>query len=162
MEARSSSMAMSRIYELNSASLQDYIRNFRPIEGQVGAVFLIDGQVVGLDSFGKPETFAKVFKKLLESYALDAIDQYNPQKEIKVHKSQVTELIKSALSTEIESRPSVGLGMDLRIESRKLTGFALGFEEQIMHLAVFVKISNGVKKDQFTRITRFSARSRNH
>ncbi len=95
MEARSASMAMCRIYELNSAFLEDYTRNFRPIEDQVGEVFLIDGQVVGLDSFGKPETFSKVFKKLLESYVLDAIDKYNPQKEVKVHKSQVTDLIKA-------------------------------------------------------------------
>jgi hypothetical protein len=41
----------------------------------VGAAFLIDGKVVGIDSFGKPDTFSKVFKKLLESYALDAIDR---------------------------------------------------------------------------------------
>jgi hypothetical protein len=63
-----------------NASLEEYTRNFRPIEGQVGAVFLIDGKVVGIDGFGKPETFSKVFRKLLESYMLDTIYQYNPQK----------------------------------------------------------------------------------
>jgi hypothetical protein len=40
----------------------------------VGAVFLINGKVVGLDSLGKPDTLSKVFKKLVQSYALDAID----------------------------------------------------------------------------------------
>jgi ARG/rhodanese/phosphatase superfamily protein len=159
MEARSPSMAMSRIYELNSASLEEYSRNFRPIEGQVGAFFLIDGKVVGLDSFGKPETFSKVFKKLLESYALDAIDQYNPQKEIKVHKSQVTDLLKSAQSAQIESRPSVGLGTDLRLEARKLTGFALATEDQILHLAVFARPANGKKAGHYSRMARFSNRS---
>jgi hypothetical protein len=54
--------------------VEEYNRHFRPIEGQVGAVFLINGRVVGLDSFGKPDTLARVFKKLVQSYALDAID----------------------------------------------------------------------------------------
>lgn len=160
MKARSPSMAMSRIYELNSASLEEYTRNFRPIEGQVGAVFLIDGKVVGIDSFGKPDTFSKVFKKLLESYALDAIDQYNPQKGVKVLKSQATDLIKEAQSAQIESRPSVGLGTDLRLEARKLTGFALALEDQLLHLSVFAQVSNGNRVGQFSRMARFSNRSR--
>jgi len=33
-------MAMSAIYERQSENMEDYTRQFRPIEGQVGAVFL--------------------------------------------------------------------------------------------------------------------------
>ena len=62
-------MAMSAIYERQSGSVEEYTRHFRPIEGQVGAVFLINGRVVGLDSFGKPDTLSKVFKKE-EGYGL--------------------------------------------------------------------------------------------
>jgi len=62
-------MAMSAIYERQSGSVEKYTRQFRPIEGQVGAVFLINGRVVGLDSFGKPDTLSKVFKKE-EGYGL--------------------------------------------------------------------------------------------
>jgi hypothetical protein len=195
MKAKSRSMAMSHIYEVNKASLDEYTRNFKVIDGQMGAVFLIDGKVVGLDSLGKPDTFSKVFKKLLESYALDAIDRdasckpasgagskeakynkkgsdltgkppspsgglqlYNPQKEIKVQRSQVTNFLKSTQSTQVESRPSVGLGTDLRLESRKLTGFALSQEDQILHLAVFTKVSNGKNAEPRSRMSRFSNR----
>jgi hypothetical protein len=161
MDALSPSMAMSRIYELNTATLEEYTRNFRTIEGQVGAVFLIDGKVVGMDSFGKPETLAKVFKKLLESYALDAIDSYDPQKEPKALKSQVTDLLKSTQTAQVESRPSVGLGTDLRLESRKLTGFALALEDQILHLAVFAQQGSENRTGHYSHMARFSNRSRN-
>jgi hypothetical protein len=161
MKAKSASMAMSHIYEVNKATLDEYTRNFQVIEGQLGAIFLIDGQVVGMDSFGKPETFSKVFKKLLESYALDAIDQYNPQEEGKVSKSKVTDLIKSVRSAEIEIRPSVGLGQDLRLESRKLNGFALALEDQILHTAVFARTSQNKEGVPQSRMARFSNRSRN-
>jgi hypothetical protein len=127
----------------------------------VGAIFLIDDQVVGMDSFGKPETFSKFFKKLLESYALDAIDQYTPQDEGKVLKSQVTDLIKSARSSEIEIRPSVGLGEDLLLESRKLNGFALGFQNGILHQAIFARANSGNSIGKYSKMYGFSIRSRN-
>jgi len=58
--------------------------------------------VVGLDSFGKPDTLPRVFKKLVQSYALDAIDFLEPDKEIKVSKTGVSDLIQSA-------RPACGI-----------------------------------------------------
>ena len=74
----STTMAMADIYEKERSSLSGYVKHFRPVEMQVGAVFLINGTVVGLDSFGKPETLAKLFKKLVESYAVDAVDWSKP------------------------------------------------------------------------------------
>lgn len=76
-------------------------------------------------------------------------------------KSQVTDLIKAAQSAEIETRPSVGLGLDLRLESRKLNGFALAFEDQILHLAIFARTNSGNRKGEYSRMARFSNRSRN-
>jgi hypothetical protein len=68
----------------------------------------------------------------------------------------------SAQSSQIESRPSVGLGTDLRLESRKLTGFALALEDHLLHLAVFARVSNENRVNQYTRMTRFSNRRRNN
>jgi hypothetical protein len=76
--AVSPSMAMSEIYEKDRPSLEEYVKHFHLIGSQVGAVFMIGGKVAGMDAFGKPETFTSVFKKLVESYALDAIDWYDP------------------------------------------------------------------------------------
>jgi hypothetical protein len=58
----------------------------------------------------------------------------------------------------IESRPSVGLGMDMRLASRKLTGFALSQEDQILHLAVFAKASQRKKGEPLSGMARFSKR----
>jgi len=48
------------------------------------------------------------------------------------------------------------LGTDLRLESRKLTGFALSQEDQTLHLAVFTKFSNGKKVGHYSIMARFS------
>ena len=122
---------------------------------------MINGMVVGLDAFGKPGTFSEVFKKRLESYALDAIDWYDPDKGHKALKSEVTRFQKSALSTSAETRPSVGLGTDFRLESRKITGFALGLDDQVLHLFIFARADGQDRNNSNSRIERFSSRRRN-
>jgi hypothetical protein len=161
MSAESPTMAMSEIYEKQRAALNGYINHFRLVEMQVGAVFMINGKVVGLDCFGKPETFSKVFRKLVESYALDAIDWSEQESSSKAPKSDVTKFLLAASAASVESRPSVGLGIDYRLESYNLTGFALSHEDQVLHCSVFAR-RNGHREERYSsRMQRYSRRRRN-
>jgi hypothetical protein len=121
---------------------------------------MINGKVVGLDCFGKPETFSKVFRKLVESYALDCIDWCDKSQSWKVLKSDVTKFLKAAGTARIEDRPSVGLGTDYRLESRDLTGFALAHEDQILHLSIFARGNGDREEPPKSGIQRFSTRRR--
>ena len=158
--AESPSMAMAAIYEKDRPSIQEYTKRFRLIESQVGAVFAIDGKVVGLDTFGKPGSFSKVFKKLVESYALDAVDLFDPDNEVKTLRSEVTDFMKASRGIQVESRPSVGLGNDCRLESKKVTGFALTLDGQILHLSIFAKANSQKQIKQTSRMERYSRRRR--
>jgi hypothetical protein len=71
----SETSAVSDIYEQESTRLEDYVHSFSVLEGQAGAVFAIDGRVVGLELFDSAETLRKLFPKLLRSYGLDALDR---------------------------------------------------------------------------------------
>ena len=161
MDAPSPTGAMAAIYDKERPSIREYVKHFRLIDSQVGAIFMINGKVVGLDAFGKPGTFSKVFKKLLESYTLDAIDWYDPDKEHKALKSEVTRFQKSTLSAKAETRPSVGLGTDFRLESRKITGFAMALDDQLLHVSIFARVDGGDRDVADSRIERFSRRRRN-
>ena len=156
--AESPSMAMAAIYEKDRSSIQDYTKHFRLIDSQVGAVFVINGKVVGLDTFGKPESYSKIFKKLVESYALDAVDWFDPAKEVKTLRSEVTKFIKASRSTQVETRPSVGLGKDCRLESKKVAGFALTLDDQILHMSIFAKENGPNNVKQSARMERYSRR----
>ena len=159
--AHSPSGAMAAIYDKERPSFDEYVKDFHLIDSQVGAIFMINGQVAGMDAFGRPDTYSKVFRKLLESYALDAIDWYDPDKEQEAYKSEVTKFQKAAFSADAEVRPGVGLGTDYRIESRKVTGFALALKDQILHLSVFDR-GNGQNREQRTsRMGRYTQRRRN-
>ncbi|MCK8600502.1 ARPP-1 family domain-containing protein [Desulfoferrobacter suflitae] len=159
--AESPSMAMSAIYDKEMPSIEEYVKNFSLVDFQIGAISAINGQVVGLDSLGKPASFAKVFKKLLQSYALDALDWYDPEEEKKALKSGASKFLKDCLAAETEAHAGVGLGIDHRIGSKNATGFALTRDDQLLHLCIFAKESRQKSEQSGARMRRFSAR-RNH
>jgi len=161
MEAHSPSGAMAAIYDKERPSIDEYIKDFHLIDSQVGAIFMINGQIAGMDAFGKPDTFSKIFKKLLESYALDAIDWYEEGKEYKALKSEVTKFRKAADAAGSEGQPGVGLGTDFRIESRRVTGFGLVLNEKVLHLSVFAREDRGKGNGHESRIGRYTQRRRN-
>ena len=160
-DAMSPSMAMSSIYEKDLPSLQEYLEHFSLIGSQVGAVFLINGKVVGMDAFGKPETFSKTFKKLVESYALDAVDWLEEGKDYKASRSEVTKFIQGTLTCPLETRAAVGLGTDCRLDSGKLTGFALSLDDKVVHMSIFARFDGVKGESQTSRMARYSRRSWN-
>jgi len=160
-DAMSPSMAMAGIYEKDLPSLQEYLEHFSLIGSQVGAVFLINGKVVGMDAFGKPETFSKTFKKLVESYALDAVDWLEEGKEHKASRSEVTKFIQGTLACSLETHAGVGLGTDCRLESGKLNGFALSFDDKVVHMSIFASPEDNKRRSQTSRMARYSRRSQN-
>ena len=160
-EVHSPSGAMAAIYDKERPSLEEYVKDFHLIDSQVGAILMINGRVAGMDAFGRPDTFSKVFKKLLESYALDAIDWYEEGKEYKALKSNVTQFRKAADAAGSEGQPGVGLGTDFRIESRRVTGFGLVLNEKVLHVSVFERGNDQHREQRPSRMGRYTQRRRN-
>jgi hypothetical protein len=160
--AGSPSMAMAAIYEKERPSLDGYVNHFQLVTSQVGAIFLINGQAAGLEAFGRPDTFGKVFRKLLQSYALDALDGFQPEKEIKPLKSKVTPFLAQCLAADPEGRPSVGLGTDWRVENGKVAGLGLTHEGAILHLSLFNRNGGPGREARFSRMARFTERRGRH
>lgn len=153
-DAVSPSMAMGEIYEKEKPAIDQYIQGFNIIDSQVGAAFMINGEMAGMDCFGKPETFSAVFKKLIGSYALDAIDFFKEGQDYKVLKSRLTSFMKNSATAPVHAQKSVGEGMDCRLETKKITGFALCHENQIPHMSVFSKRdieTQGARLHSFSR-----------
>ena len=133
----------------------------RCFQSQVGAIFMINGKVVGMDSFGKADSFSKFFNKLVESYALDAVDWFEPEKEHKSLKNEVTNFLNYTKESRVESHPAVGLGTDYRIETGSLTGFALAMGDDLLHLSVFTRSNGKDRRVYSSGMRRFSSRRRN-
>jgi hypothetical protein len=132
--------AMSDIYEQQSGRLEDYVRSFTPAAGQVGAVFIINGRIVGLDLFDFPETFQKLLPKLLRSYGLDALDRAgsaSAEPQPLPSEVEVDKFLKEVMAAEAVEFPAIGQGQDLRLTGSSLTGAALAADDRVVHLSAF-------------------------
>ena len=132
--------AMSDIYEQQSGRLEEYVRSFTPAAGQVGAVFIINGRIVGLDLFDFPETFQKLLPKLLRSYGLDALDRAKSAPEEaqpQPSEMEVDKFLKEVMAAEAVEFPAIGQGQDLRLTGPALTGAALAADDRVVHLSAF-------------------------
>lgn len=135
MDASSPSMAIGDLYEARGSSIHDYANAFKADSLQRGAVFAIDGQVVGLELFDAPATFAKLLEKLVTSYALDALEQ---SKEASAPaETAVRQFIERMKTASTESYPAIAEGEDIRLRAPGVAGGALVVEGRIVHLAAF-------------------------
>lgn len=135
MGAHSETGAAAALYETHRGRLDDYLGAFAPVAGESGALFAVNGRVVGLELFDTPATLAKVLRRLVESYALDALDEGERPGE--PARFDAERLLEQTGTAETERFPAVGLGEDLRLSGPGLTGGALALEGRVVHLCAF-------------------------
>ncbi|RZB36278.1 MAG: hypothetical protein SRB2_02103 [Desulfobacteraceae bacterium Eth-SRB2] len=139
MNVESPTHAMADVYESYEGKLSEFINKFQLIEWQVGAVFAMDGKILGLEGFGCHDTFKRFFDKLVKSYALDALDSRDASQKESVPPNKARRFIESTLKSKGENHPSIGLGTNITFEFRTVSGAALVNDDQVLHLSAFKK-----------------------
>jgi hypothetical protein len=132
----SGTQAMADIFEGAEVKLADYAQAFRPIPRQVGAVFSINGQIAGIELFDAPAALAVYLPKLVNSYALDAIDAPGKMSSV-VESATIRQFLKQLGAATQERYPASGAGEDVRLEGEVITGGALEHGGKLVHLAAY-------------------------
>ncbi|MGQ0658311.1 MAG: ARPP-1 family domain-containing protein, partial [Chromatiales bacterium] len=135
MEALSQTSALADVFGKYESNLESYEKAMKPLAHQAGAVFAINGDSKGVDLFDHPATLAKLLPKLVQSYALDAIDlaQEADQQPASTTGS-ATRFLAALKNSAVERYPAVGLGEDLRLSGDCLVGGVLAHQERVVHL----------------------------
>ena len=159
MAAHSATGAMADLFEGQKDRLGEYLKTFRLVDCQVGAAFALNGKVVGLEIFGYQLTFSKFFQKLVQSYALDALDWLEDAGKIQVSVESVRHFLEGVQKAPGKSHPSLGLGENIRFEDDLVSGASLVHDGGVLHLSAF---SNNSHKSDGSRVPfqRFSQRKR--
>jgi len=137
MSVHSQTGAMADLFEGQKDRLADYLKAFHLVDSQVGALFAINGNVAGLECFGHWQTFSKFFKKLIQSYALDAIDMVEGAKADNIPAADVRRFLEGVRNTPRKNYPSLGLGENIRAEGPFVSGAALVHNESVLQLSAF-------------------------
>jgi hypothetical protein len=166
MQSRSETSAMSEIYETRQTELKRFAEHLKPVENQVGFIILINNSVAGMDLFDKSQTLTKLMPKLVESYALDAID---PRAAERAEECSETVDVVEAFVDEIKAAPtgkssSIGAGEDYRLTGEGVTGGALVVDDLLIHLGVFPGVGQGsdTPRGRSTSLVRASRRRRSN
>lgn len=155
--------AMADIYEQRSERLAAYARAVTAQAGQIGAAFAIDGELVGLELLDAPDAFAKVFPKLLNGYALDAVagdgrsdkgggaarSTIGPAAaRLHAGPEAVQGLIAAILRAGHTQHEALGEGFDVRLESEAVVGGALIADGRLVDLSAFAAASTGAARER--------------
>jgi hypothetical protein len=136
LQAESSTAAAAAMYEAHAHRLEDFVQAMPPASGQCGAAFAVNGELLGVDLFDASATYAKQAKKLLTSYALDAIDESGHEAPA-ARAEDCRALLADVLRADCRAFKAVGLGEDLRLSGTGVKGAALEVDGRVVHLCAF-------------------------
>jgi hypothetical protein len=136
MEAPSATQAMAEIFDRHRTSLESFVEALTPGDEQIGGLFAIGSEIVGLDLFDRRTTLAAMLPKLVRSYAIDAIDSERVDDK-RAKKKDAKAFLGKLARAEIRSYEAGGLGTDLRLRTPGIVGGALAVDGILVHLAAF-------------------------
>jgi hypothetical protein len=137
MGSPSPTQAMAQAYEDHRQRLNAVIDRVCVPEGCCGVAFAVHGQIAGVDLFDKPATLTKLWRKLIQSYAIDALEPATSSTTRVVAAAEVSSWVASAGNVPADAFQSPGLGTDLRLRSQSLAGASLIVEQHPVHLELF-------------------------
>ena len=122
------------------AGLSRKLEEFEGLSGGLpesarGVVMALGGRPVLLELLAGSRSFAKVFRKLLAGYALEALEHAGRGggPDTSLAKSFVSDVA----AARQERHPAVGAGEDVRFEAQKVSGYALVADGSVLHAAAF-------------------------
>ena len=127
-----------------------------PLPGQVGALFALGRDLIGLDCFDQSRTLAALLPKLVASYALDALEERTT--DAAPPESVAADWLKTLTGAEAVRHAAVGLGEDLRLSGPRVAGAALEFSDASLHLSAFAASGPARGATAATRMARPSVR----
>ena len=127
---------MSDLYEQHESRLEGYRKAFMAGKQQLGAVFVVNGLIHGLEYFDSPRPFAHYLDKLVGSYAVEAMLHVEEDDKV-VSDKAMAKFLDAIGSLQGDAYPALGEGEDLRLSSPSIAGGALVADAGVVHLAAF-------------------------
>jgi hypothetical protein len=138
--------AMKGMYDEKKQDTESYIQAFSCGQRQKGILVIVNGEVVGFDYVSSSKVFARIFSKLIQSYAIEA--DLNKHQEAKEEQSLV-HFINSLTEADVEVFKSPGHGYDCRLSGKEITGSALVYKNEVIHFSAFPFSSNNKYRKNF-------------
>ncbi len=121
------------VYVDNKNKLQDFLEQFLVLPSQVGAIFVVNGRVAGLDLFESETVFAALLSVLIQCYATDPI-RIRLTPGIRTSNRAASDFLARVRNARLTRHPTPGEGQQFRFDGNHLIGGALVVDDRIVHL----------------------------
>ncbi len=135
MEVNSPTSAMDAMYQEKRVDIDEIVNQMGPFDGQVGAVFAIDGLIVGMELFDSQGTLQRLLPKIARSYAVETLTPGDQVRPLKPEKPR--DFLEAVGSSAVQTFESPGLGQELRLRGEGIIGAAIVHEDALIHLNAF-------------------------
>ncbi len=141
--AHAPTMAMADSYEAGKDTVDKIVATFTSglaAEDVAGAVVFLGGEFVCLDLLRPAKRFVRLSQKLLRGYALEALLQRRPVPRGFHAEAAAFRWFAEILEGGVEEQQAADLGYDLRLETKRVSGSGLLWQDELIQLSVFPKV----------------------
>ena len=136
--ARSTTGAMKDAMDANRRRVDGGVSEYTPVDGQKGMLVLVDGAVSGMEIVSTENAFRSLCPKMLESYTADLVinggDQPRRERDLSAAK-----FLETIAGSSCSTYQSPGGGTDVRFVGEDVSGSALLYQDEIVHLSAYAK-----------------------
>lgn len=134
---KSPTRAMKDAYDERRREIEDFSREVPCVDGQCGLLAVLGNRVEGLDVLSRPEAYARLHRRLVESHAMDFLVRKRGESPKPADPQAPARFLAEAALAAESVHKSPGLGDDHRLTFRWGHGSALRVGDTIVHLALF-------------------------
>jgi hypothetical protein len=158
--------AMRDIYAAHDLPLGEGLKSFPLVEGQQGALVVIDGEPSAFDFVSLPSAFARLHGKLIKSYLMEVILGKTELTGVSASddgtKQKAEAFLRQAAECEDTTFKSVGHGDDHRLKDSSMVGSALVHADAAVHMAFFRLVTASGHTSAFGRRRMYRATERSN
>lgn len=147
--------AMHAAFDTCEKELAEYRERFPLAEGQNGVIVLHRGRVAGMDIVSRPQAYALLHRKLIDSYSMEAIVDGAKGS---ADSAAVDAFLERLHCVAGEEFPTPGTGRAMRFTGDSVLGFALVVRGTPLHMAFFAAERPGGAETERGRMTDWSER----
>ena len=127
--------ALNDSYENLKDKQNDYLSKFHIEDGQNGVIFIVNGEVKGLELFYNHSIYKEYHEKLCRSYIIEAIVEKKSVDNI--DRLELMKVLENISQSEFKSKKSIGLGDNLKFSNDFGSGSGLVWEDELIHMTFF-------------------------
>ena len=117
--------------------LEKFVEAIRPVENQIGAIFINAQGVLGLEMLGTTALFSQVCDKVIKSFAFEVLG--GPELS-GASIEAATQWWDKTLKSRVTGHTSPGAGVDIRVGAEDLIGSGLFWNGVLVHFSCFPNV----------------------